>query len=173
MSATETSTKAWALEMALYSRWQNGRLFELCDALSDEHRKRDRGMFFGSIQRTLDHILMVDRVLWDFTLSGQPPRDWDPNRKVTDDYALLTQERIAFDAMLLEQLRMQPRTWLDETISYHHPRLGRERSHPRQFPLMQLFNHGTHHRAQVTAELHKLGIDYGSTDLPYNPLSQY
>jgi hypothetical protein len=25
----------------------------------------------------------------------------------------------------------------------------------------------------VTAELHRMGIDYGSTDLPYNPLSQY
>jgi hypothetical protein len=25
----------------------------------------------------------------------------------------------------------------------------------------------------VTAELHRMGIDYGNTDLPYNPLSQY
>ena len=159
--------------MALYSQWQNEKIYELCDGLSDAERHQDRGMFFGSIHRSLDHILMVDRVLWDFTLSGQPPRDWDPNRKVTDDYETLRAARFHFDLTLLETLRMQPKTWLDETLRYHHPRLGRTRAHPRQFPLMQMFNHGTHHRAQVTAELHRMGIDYGNTDLPYNPLSQY
>jgi uncharacterized damage-inducible protein DinB len=173
MSTKATGTKEWALEMALYSQWQNQKLYQICDGLSDEDRKQDRGLFFGSIHRSLDHILMVDRVLWDFTLTGNPPRDWDPNRKVTDDYQTLRAERAAFDEMLLEKLRLQPKTWLDETVSYHHPRLGRDRVHPRQFPLMQMFNHGTHHRAQVTSALHAMGIDYGSTDLPYNPQSQY
>jgi uncharacterized damage-inducible protein DinB len=167
------STKEWALEMALYNKWQNEKLTEICDGLSEEARKQDRGLYFGSIHRTLDHILMVDRVLWDFTLTGQPPRDWDPNRKVTDDYPILREARTAFDAMVIDTLRLQPKTWLDEIVRYHHPRLGRERSHPRQFPLMQMFNHGTHHRSQVTAALHPMGIDYGSTDMPANPLSQY
>jgi uncharacterized damage-inducible protein DinB len=173
MSTKATGTKAWALEMALYSQWQNQKLIGICDGLSDADRKQDRGLYFGSIHRSLDHILMVDRVLWDFTLTGNPPRDWDPNRKVTDDYQTLRAERAAFDEVLLEKLRLQPKTWLDETVSYHHPRLGRDRVHPRQFPLMQMFNHGTHHRSQVTSALHAMGIDYGSTDLPYNPLSQY
>lgn len=173
MSTPTNSTKEWALEMALYSQWQNQKLYGLCDGLSDAARKQERGLYFGSIHRTLDHILMVDRVLWDFTLSGEPPRAWDPNAKVTDDYETLRTARAAFDSALLEKLRLQPKTWLDETVSYHHPRLGRDRSHPRQFTLMQLFNHGTHHRAQATAALHAMGIDYGSTDLPYNPQSQY
>jgi uncharacterized damage-inducible protein DinB len=167
------SSKTWALEMALYNKWQNDKLYGLCDALSDDARKQDRGIFFGSIHRTLDHILMVDRVLWEFTLSGTPPQHWDPNTKVTDDYPTLRQERVAFDAMVLETLGARPKTWLDEIVTYHHPRLGRDRSHPRQFTLMQMFNHGTHHRSQVTAALHGMGIDYGNTDLPYNPLSQY
>jgi uncharacterized damage-inducible protein DinB len=167
------SAKEWALEMALYNKWQNENLYGICDGLSDEDRMRDRGLYFGSIHRSLDHILMVDRVLWEFTLSGQPPGTWDPNAKVTDDYPTLRRERTAFDAMVIEAVRMQPKTWLDETVAYHHPRLGRERSHPRQFSLMQMFNHGTHHRAQVTSALHAMGIDYGNTDMPYNPLSQY
>jgi uncharacterized damage-inducible protein DinB len=116
---------------------------------------------------------MVDRVLWDFTLTGTPPSAWDPNGKLYDDYATLQRERMAFDATLLEELRAHPEAWLDERIAYHHPRLGRERAHPRQFTLMQLFNHGTHHRSQVTSALHTMGIGYGNTDLPYNPLSQY
>ncbi len=84
--------------MALYSKWQNEKLYGICDGLSDEERHQDRGMFFGSIHRSLDHILMVDRVLWDFTVSGQPPRDWDPNRKVTEDYETLRAARFHFDA---------------------------------------------------------------------------
>ena len=167
------STLAWAIEMALYNKWQNETLYGLCDAMDDDARKQDRGMFFGSIHRTLDHILMVDRVLWDFTVSGKPPRDWDPNAKVTDDYATLRRGRMAFDAMLLDALRARPADWLDEMVAYHHPRLGRERRHPRQFTLMQMFNHETHHRSQVTSALHRMGIAYGNTDMPYNPLSQY
>lgn len=167
------STKEWALEMALYNKWQNDKLYGICDGLSDAARRQERGLYFGSIHRSLDHILMVDRVLWDFTLSGEPPRNWNPNARVTDDYEALREARIAFDDQLLEKLRLQPKAWLDEEIRYHHPRLGRDRVHPRQFPLMQMFNHGTHHRSQVTSALHQMGIDYGSTDLPYNPLSQY
>jgi len=39
----------------------------------------------------------------------------------------------------------------------------------RGFMMVQLFNHQTHHRSQVTCELHKLGLEYGCTDMPYNP----
>jgi uncharacterized damage-inducible protein DinB len=147
-------TKEWALEMALYSKWQNEQLTGLCDALGDAARRQDRGMFFGSIHATLDHILMVDRVLWGFASTGEPIRNFDPKAKLFEDFAALKCERRVF-------------------ISFHHPRLGRQRTHTGQFPLMQMFNHGTHHRSQITAELHRMGIDYGSTDLPYNPLSQY
>ncbi|YAF94156.1 MAG: DinB family protein [Nodularia sp. CChRGM 3473] len=35
-----------------------------------------------------------------------------------------------------------------------------------------MFNHQTHHRSQITSELHKMGIDYGCTDLPYNPYNE-
>lgn len=167
------SVKNWALEMALYNQWQNGKLYGLCDDLGDSERKRDRGMFFGNIHATLDHVLMVDRLLKDFAMTGAPIVNFDPSRKLHDDYAVLKHERGAFDQALIEEIRRRPLGWLDEVISFHSERLGRQRTHTRQFPLMQLFNHGTHHRAQVTAELHRMGIDYGNTDLPYNPLSQY
>jgi uncharacterized damage-inducible protein DinB len=167
------TTKSWALEMALYSKWQNDKLYGLCDGVGDADRKHDRGMFFGSIHGTLDHILMVDRVIKTFAWTGEPITRFDPDEKLYDDYQTLKRERLAFDEKLVEDIRLRPVTWFDETISFHSPRLNRERSHSRQFPLMQLFNHGTHHRAQVTAELHRMGIDYGNTDLPFNPLSQY
>jgi uncharacterized damage-inducible protein DinB len=33
--------------LAEYNRWFNGRLYAVCEQLSDEERKRDRGAFFG------------------------------------------------------------------------------------------------------------------------------
>jgi uncharacterized damage-inducible protein DinB len=37
---------------------------------------------------------------------------------------------------------------------------------------MQMFNHQTHHRGQVTALLMQSGIDPGITDLPWAPLAR-
>jgi uncharacterized damage-inducible protein DinB len=173
MSAKANGTKGWALEMALYNKWQNEKLYGLCAAIDDAERTRDRGMFFGSIHATLDHILMVDRVLWHFAMTGEPIKGFDPNGKLYDDFATLRQARAVFDDNAISEVRARPIAWLDEIIATYNQRLARERTFPRQFSLMQMFNHGTHHRSQVTAELHRMGIDYGNTDLPFNPLSQY
>ncbi len=168
------TTKAWAREMALYTRWQEETLFGLCDTLSDGERKRDNGLFFGSIHHTLDHILMVDGRLLGYVVDGQPPSaPFEPRRIVHEDYDALKQARFDFIESLQALIESRAEDWLDETVTLHAPHLGRERTVPRQFYMMQIFNHGTHHRSQVTAALHRMGIAYGNTDLPFNPLSQY
>ena len=40
---------------------------------------------------------------------------------------------------------------------------------PRWVMVAQIFNHQTHHRSQVTTALHSMGVDYGSTDIPWRP----
>ena len=168
------TSKAWALEMALYSKWQNDGLFSLCDALPDEERKRDRAMFFGSIHHTLDHMLMVDGRLLEYLVAGRPPEQpFAPAKIVHPAYADLKRVRAGFDNDLLTLIESRPDAWLDETITLDSAHLGRSRTVPRQLYMMQIFNHGTHHRAQITSELHKMGIEYGNTDLPFNPHSRY
>jgi DinB family len=49
--------------LARYNRWFNTRLYDACERVSDEERKRDRGAFFGSIHDTLNHLVWGDR-LW-------------------------------------------------------------------------------------------------------------
>ena len=48
--------------LAKYNRWINEQLMLAGDALGDEARKFDRGAFFGSIHRTLTHLLVADQV---------------------------------------------------------------------------------------------------------------
>ena len=57
--------------LARYNRWMNERMFAALATLPDDERKRDRGAFFGSIHRTLDHILWGDRI-WLGRFTGAP-----------------------------------------------------------------------------------------------------
>ncbi len=47
--------------MARYNCWQNENLYGAADRLSDEERRRERGAFFGSIHKTLSHLVWGDR----------------------------------------------------------------------------------------------------------------
>jgi tRNA-Thr(GGU) m(6)t(6)A37 methyltransferase TsaA len=165
-------TAVFARDMALYNRWQNRVLYDLCEKLGDEARRLDRGMFFGSIHATLNHMLVVERVLLGIVRDGT----WAPldHRAVPyADFAELRAERARFDDGLLALAGEHEDAWFGATLTFFSQRLGRERSLPRALVLAQLFNHATHHRSQVTSELHKLGVDYGVTDMPFNPELPY
>ena len=47
---------------------------------------------------------------------------------------------------------------------------GRRRTVPRWVLVVHVFNHQTHHRGQVTTLLSQMGLDMGSTDLPFMPI---
>lgn len=47
--------------MAQYNTVMNRSIYDACGALSDVERKRDVHAFFGSIHRTLNHLLLTDR----------------------------------------------------------------------------------------------------------------
>lgn len=154
--------------MALYNQWQNKSLYSICDTLGEEGRNRDRGMFFGSIHRTLDHIGVINDALW-FLIEQGEPKSIDFQAIRFSDFSQLRKDTFAFDKKLLDLAETCDESWLAGIISFYSSRLGRERRLPRAFYFLQMFNHQTHHRSQITSELHKLGIDYGNTDLPYNP----
>lgn len=156
-----------AVELSRYNRWQNEKLYGIVAQLPPGEASRDRGMFFGDIVATLDHILMVDGHLFGY-IQGVMPPPFDPKRRIETEFENLRAARIGLDARLRLACESAVPSWFDETIvvpSGHR--------FPRSFWWAQLFNHATHHRSQVTSELSHMGIDYGSTDLPRNPLTQF
>lgn len=48
--------------MARCNRRHNDNLFGAADRLPDQERRRERGAFFGSIQKTLGQLLWADRI---------------------------------------------------------------------------------------------------------------
>jgi len=48
--------------LAAYNSWANMRVYEAASILPDSVYRQDGGAFFGSIHRTLNHILVADRI---------------------------------------------------------------------------------------------------------------
>ena len=57
--------------LARYGRWMNERMYAAVASMSDDERKRDRGAFFGSIHRTLSHLVWADSI-WLARFTGAP-----------------------------------------------------------------------------------------------------
>jgi uncharacterized damage-inducible protein DinB len=162
--------------LARYNHWFNGRLYEACEKLTDEERKRDRGAFFGSIHNTLNHIVWADQ-LWlrRFAQSGPPSPSLDgelldvPASAVHatvlfEDWAALRRKRESLDAAIEAWLAEMPPEFPAAVMRYTNT-AGIAREHPAWKALTHFFNHQTHHRGQVTALLMQAGVDPGATDL--------
>lgn len=165
-------TPGYVAEMAAYSRWQNDNVYRICDDIGLEEQQRDRGLFFGSIHHTLDHICLVNRTILTI-LHGKQPIRVPLDQMVWSDWEDLKATRLLQDDVLAQGGRDWTEAWLAERITLNSPRLETPPSFPRWVMVVQLFNHQTHHRSQVTTALHAMGIEYGSTDIPWRPGSGY
>lgn len=160
--------------LAGYNRWMNRSLYDHCARLSDEQRKEERGAFFGSIHRTLNHLLLADRA-WLGRLSDKPgageSRDAEGNpititslgQILYEDFGELRRRREQTDADIEEWVGSLTPEGLAGEFTYRDSK-GNEYTHPRWWAITHLFNHQTHHRGQVSTLLFQLGIDPGVTD---------
>ena len=157
--------------MARYNTWQNQSLYTAADDLSDEARRQERGAFFGSIQRTLSHLLWGDQQ-WMSRFAGTPPpagsgKD-SPNHYA--DWDDLRRQRVAFDAVILEWTNRLEPAWLAADFEWYSGLAKRNVSKPAWVLVTHFFNHQTHHRGQVHAMLTAAGAKPDDTDLMLLPL---
>jgi uncharacterized damage-inducible protein DinB len=152
--------------MAAYNRWANRRLYEAAAALSDEELNRPTGAFFPTLMRTLNHVLVADRIwLKRFTGEGEAPAALD-----TVLFAALPALRIAREA---EDARIA--AWVGGLgedalagrftyVTVTDVRTVSQRLAP---ALAHFFNHQTHHRGQAHTILTTLGKPSLVLDLIY------
>ncbi|MBI2750753.1 MAG: DinB family protein [Burkholderiales bacterium] len=166
--------------LARYNQWFNACLLDACETLTDEQRKQDRGAFFGSIHRTLNHLLVADPIWlqrfrqcgrdhgWDATFLSDAvvglPEGTTLSTVLFDDWAALRARRAELDVAILQWLADMPADFAGCTMRYANS-AGVRREHPAWQALTHFFNHQTHHRGQVTALLAQAGVDPGVTDL--------
>ncbi len=158
----------YCLLMARYNRWMNERLYALLAPLDDAQRKRDRDAFFGSMHGTLNHILWGDR-MWLGRFTDSPCEVPAFGADMFPNFADLAREREATDRDILEWAGQVSPAWLAGALTYASKVDGRTRELPRTVAVIHLFNHGTHHRGQLTTLIRQAGHDPGVTDLPWLP----
>lgn len=161
-----------ARELARYNKWQNESLSGTLSGLEEKDLQRDRGMFFGSMLATLDHILLVDRRLTAIVCNEATPA-FEPKMRIAEDFATWRDLRTKEDARIVDLADRAEDDWFDEMVGFTVKRIGVNLNKPRSLFWSQLFNHQTHHRSQVTSELQHMGVDYGMTDIPFNPDSLF
>jgi uncharacterized damage-inducible protein DinB len=159
----------YALLMAEYNRWMNEKLYAGCSRLTDEERTRDRGAFFKSIHRTLNHLLWGDRA-WLPRFNGKTYAAGPAGVDQYDDFGALTAARAEMDGEILAWARAVSPAELAEPMTWTSKMYGFTQTQPRWVQVVQMFNHQTHHRGQVHAMLTAAGVDVGPTDVPVLPL---
>lgn len=153
-----------AATLARYNQWMNAGLYEVCAGLSDQQRKTDRGLFFGSIHGTLNHLLLADKV-WMGRFTGEPFHVSGLDQELHADFAELRDARTETDRLILEWSRGLTEAELGGHLHYRSISNPAEKVLPMWIVVTHFFNHQTHHRGQLTAALSQLSVDYGDTDL--------
>ena len=146
------------LLLANYNTWVNTQIFKLCGQLSDSDYRLDRGVFFGSIHHTLNHLLLVD-MLWLARLKREPIEHIHSLDQVLyDDFETLTRVRQQYDQKLIDYVESLKDDDLETSVPYTRM-TGQQGQGEIQQTLLTLFNHQTHHRGQIHAMLTQSGID--------------
>jgi len=161
--------------MAAYTKWQNGNLFAAADTLSDASRRENRGAFFGSIHETLNHLLWGDQ-LWLHRLAGTTePRSPDIPGSTSQHagWISLYTDRQKTDGEILAWAQDVSEDDLSGVLGWYSGAIAADVVRPRWALVIQLFNHGTHHRGQVHSMLTAAGARPGDTDVPFMPETDY
>jgi uncharacterized damage-inducible protein DinB len=142
--------------LARYGAWATGVVCDHVARLSDDEYRRDLGLFFKSVHGTLNHLLVTEHHLWYPRFAEGASPALALNAELEPDRARLC-ERLAAGAARWEPLIA---SWDDARFAGmldYTSTQGIRRSMPFAAALTHVFNHGTHHRGQISAAFTVLG----------------
>ena len=166
MGALSMDARAHFAALARYNAWATQRLLDAVAAVNDTDYRRDTGLFFKSIHGTLNHLLVGEHLLWfrRFAEGVSPMVTLDEEVEV--DRSLLAERLLEGAARWQPLIENWPSEGFDGVLSYTTTR-GVPVSLPFAATLTHVFNHGTHHRGQITAAFTRLGQPFPELDLVY------
>jgi uncharacterized damage-inducible protein DinB len=149
--------------LARYNRWANRRLYSACAELSPADWAAPRAGFFPSLQKTLNHILVGDRVwLSRFEQTELLHRRLD--ELPYPDFSALKAARESEDERIVTYTNGLDPDRLDSDLAYRNM-AGEPQVTPLRWSLAHFFNHQAHHRGQAHAMLSSTRIAPPSLDM--------
>ncbi len=159
--------KEYFAMLARYNLWATRKLYEHVDALPEADYRGDCGLFFRSVHGTLNHLVVAgDRVWYPRFAEGTSPQGVRLSDEVAADRGTLKQlllhgaERWC---ALVDRFAAERYAGLLEYTTLR----GTRAALPFAAALAHVFNHGTHHRGQITAALTARGHAGPELDLVY------
>jgi uncharacterized damage-inducible protein DinB len=151
--------------LARYHVWTTGKMLDAVATMSDAHYREDCGLFFHSVHGTLNHMLVGER-LWYARFAEGTSLKIPLNAELESDRTALANE-----------LRNAVKRWavwvptvdskqFDDNLQYTRTS-GEAVTTPFAPTLGHIFNHGTHHRGQISAALTAMKYPVLEIDLIY------
>lgn len=156
--------QAYFASLARYNAWANRRIYDAAGQLSPAELAAPRIGFFPSILKTLNHLVVADR-MWLKRLTGID----DPEVKTLDqilhaEFAGLRAAREALDARIVDVVNGLSPARIGEVLQYKTT-AGIPFETPVDLVLGHMFNHQTHHRGQAHGMLSGTHVPPPSLDL--------
>ena len=150
--------------MARYNRWPDTRLDACVAGLHEEAYRRDRSASFGSVHRTLNHLLLVDR-LWSARIGHREPGIGSLNQILFQGFQGTKDARVGEDEKLIAVVNGLSEADLEAPD--RHRRItgdGLEEARAGHI-LITLFKHQTDYRGQVHVMLTQAGVSPPPLDI--------
>ena len=152
--------------LARYNVWSIHKLNQVLETVSNDDFNAECGLYFKSIAGTLNHLLVGEHYLWF-------PRFLEKHSSILKLNTIIENDK----DKLISQLEDKARNWIDflknvdvEKFKYdlrYKTSTGKDMKLPYAATLLHVFNHGTHHRGQITAALTSMGYCCPEIDLVY------
>ncbi|MEX2479283.1 MAG: DinB family protein [Gammaproteobacteria bacterium] len=146
---------AHLLLLARYHAWTFDMLYDALLPLDDELYRADCGLFFRSIHGTLNHLLLADRV-WYGRIIGEGYEVPGLDTELEHERSALENALTVQTARWAEWLENMDEAALDQPLSYTNL-AGTRFENPFALVVQHVFNHGTHHRGQISAAISGYG----------------
>src|SRR5690606_1871447 len=141
---------------AAYNHWANAAVYQAAGALSAEEFASDRGAFFGSMMRTLNHILCAARI-WMRRFTGRREAPAALDTVLHPEFGALREARAAEDQRIAGWIDTLTEEQLAASFTYMPITNPKPVTQKLGSALSHFFNHQTHHRGQCHMILASLG----------------
>ena len=159
-------TPLYARAMAAYNSEMNRRLYAAAARIPDATRREDGGLFWGSLHRTLCHLMWADE-MWMSRFDGwiKPTVPLKESGRLFERFDDLAAARAVADRKIEAwTYRLTPQDIARQCVWFSGA-TNSERTAPMGLLITHFFNHQTHHRGQAHALITRAGDDVGDTDL--------
>jgi len=153
----ENQPETTLVELIRFNNWANAQVLVACQELTPDQLATIAPGAYGSIHRTLGHIIAAEAdYVGRMTGKGpQPPFRWEDGPAVADIAAFASQ---VADALLDAVQRISP------TYLVHEEEDGQFIDYHARHLFMQAINHGIEHRTNITTLLNSLGLPTPEVD---------